>query len=333
MKRCLIHLFVLLIIVALVGCNKKGSSHDPKLVGIWQLERFELPERPIDEIEFFRNGTAIAKDKRYLQMGIPGIHSTWETHGNRIIFIQSDQAQAADYKISGSILTFIYDSAANHYAVYRRISQSMLRLNEPATELATDENIDMLRMQMEEYGRLPISDLVPRSDFPEFIDMTSLMGETTDELASDALAEQVQDDFLPLFDVDGMVAQQERQAAEDTRIRAGTAGNQFDFYNVLPRDGDTLRTMPTVPPRTADRPRERYYLQAGAFRNAQDADNLKASLALMGVEAQIQTIIGSDNTSIHRVRVGPISSRVDAEAVQRRLSDNRISADIIQVTP
>ena len=35
--------------------------------------------------------------------------------------------------------------------------------------------------------------------------------------------------------------------------------------------------------------RETFFLQAGAFQNAPDADNLKARLALVGVEATIQT--------------------------------------------
>ena len=119
-----------------------------------------------------------------------------------------------------------------------------------------------------------------------------------------------------------------------TTPSADTPKNQYDFYNVLPKEGDTTKTPPATQPQGSDKPKsDRYYLQAGAFKSAQDADNLKASLALMGVEARIQTIIGSDNTSIHRVRIGPIGSKADAETVQKKLGTSGVSTAIIKVTP
>ena len=56
-----------------------------------------------------------------------------------------------------------------------------------------------------------------------------------------------------------------------------------------------------------------YYLQAGAFQNAADADNLKARLALAGLEAQIQTATVPDKGVWHRVRMGPYSNAQDLE--------------------
>jgi cell division protein FtsN len=35
---------------------------------------------------------------------------------------------------------------------------------------------------------------------------------------------------------------------------------------------------------------EKFYLQAGAFEDPSEADNLKARLALMGVEASVQKV-------------------------------------------
>ena len=134
-------------------------------------------------------------------------------------------------------------------------------------------------------------------------------------------------------------AQDAAKAASDKKPQdkaAETPKNQYDFYNVLPKEGDSTKpAKPSTPPAAASaKPKaERYYLQAGAFKSAQDADNLKASLALMGVEARIQTIIGADNTSVHRVRVGPLTSQAEAESVQKKLSGSRVSTDIIKVTP
>jgi cell division protein FtsN len=50
---------------------------------------------------------------------------------------------------------------------------------------------------------------------------------------------------------------------------------------------------------------EKFYLQAGAFEDPSEADNLKARLALMGVEASVQKVDVPEKGTMHRVRVGP----------------------------
>jgi cell division septation protein DedD len=55
----------------------------------------------------------------------------------------------------------------------------------------------------------------------------------------------------------------------------------FDFYKVLPSDAPSELPSSATPAA----PTPRYYLQAGAFQNPNDADNLKAQLALLGVSA------------------------------------------------
>ena len=49
---------------------------------------------------------------------------------------------------------------------------------------------------------------------------------------------------------------------------------------------------------------EKYYLQAGAFEDPSEADNLKARLALMGVEASVQKVDVPDKGTMHRVLTG-----------------------------
>jgi len=73
-----------------------------------------------------------------------------------------------------------------------------------------------------------------------------------------------------------------------------------------------------------------YYLQAGAFREINDADATKAKLALMGVAATIAER-KSELGTLYRVRVGPFS---DIEAMNRarvRLSDNGVDAAVVKV--
>jgi cell division protein FtsN len=79
--------------------------------------------------------------------------------------------------------------------------------------------------------------------------------------------------------------------AEDKSAKADpNAKPRFDFYKILPGEqpvpGEQAKE-PQKPPAAAER--ETFFLQAGAFQNAPDADNLKARLALVGVEATIQT--------------------------------------------
>ncbi len=73
-----------------------------------------------------------------------------------------------------------------------------------------------------------------------------------------------------------------------------------------------------------------YYLQAGAFRELQDAESTKARLALMGVAATIAER-KSELGTLYRVRVGPFN---EVEAMNRarvRLSDNGVDAAVVRV--
>jgi cell division protein FtsN len=101
---------------------------------------------------------------------------------------------------------------------------------------------------------------------------------------------------------------------------------RFDFYRILP--GDEGQSLKRPLPATATK--EVFYLQAGAFQRASDADNLKARLALAGLEAQIQTATLDDKSVWHRVRLGPYS---DAQAMSHArdvLRENKIEPSIVR---
>ncbi|MBI3480206.1 MAG: SPOR domain-containing protein [Nitrosomonadales bacterium] len=93
---------------------------------------------------------------------------------------------------------------------------------------------------------------------------------------------------------------------------AGDGKQRFEFYKVL-TDKDT-------PARPAEKPSaskahqaeskpvaayDAQILQAGSFSNVNDAEKLKAKLALLGVEASIQTATIPDKGVWYRVRLGP----------------------------
>jgi cell division protein FtsN len=103
----------------------------------------------------------------------------------------------------------------------------------------------------------------------------------------------------------------------------------FDFYKVLP--GDAAGELP--PSAAPKAPTPRYYLQAGAFQNPNDADNLKAQLALLGVEAVIQTGEVADKGVFHRVRVGPFDAMDEVNRTRSLLAQNNIPATLVKEVP
>jgi cell division protein FtsN len=73
-----------------------------------------------------------------------------------------------------------------------------------------------------------------------------------------------------------------------------------------------------------------YYLQAGAFREPTDAENTRAKLALLGVEARVMER-QSENGTLYRVRVGPFAQLDAMNRVRGKLSDNGVDAAVVRV--
>jgi len=111
---------------------------------------------------------------------------------------------------------------------------------------------------------------------------------------------------------------------------AGHTKPRFDFYKILPgtEEAVTDKEFKRPPPVAA---KEVYFLQVAAFQNPPDADNMKARLALAGIEAQIQTATLPDGKVWHRVRVGPFASQDELSKSRTALKENNIEANLIKV--
>ena len=113
--------------------------------------------------------------------------------------------------------------------------------------------------------------------------------------------------------------------------------SRFDFYKILPggeEPSDKQRKVePTAPPAAPSTApsRETFFLQAGSFQNAPDADNLKARLALLGVEAGIETSAVPDKGIWHRVRVGPFTNVEEVNRVRDTLKQNGIQTQLVKM--
>lgn len=85
-----------------------------------------------------------------------------------------------------------------------------------------------------------------------------------------------------------------------------------------------------TPPSTAAVDPFSYFVQAGAFRNSDDAEAQRARLSLMGVEARVTEREQAGRT-VYRVRVGPFQNKDAADRVKDRLSGNGFDAALVRV--
>jgi|SRR5689334_21455382 len=129
-------------------------------------------------------------------------------------------------------------------------------------------------------------------------------------------------------------AEKTAPAAKPEAAKAPEGKPRFDFYKILPgneepaTDQQVKEAQQKAASTTA---KETFFLQAGAFQNAPDADNLKARLALLGVEASVQTTTVPDKGVWHRVRVGPYTSVEELNRTRDTLKQNGIETALIKV--
>ena len=110
---------------------------------------------------------------------------------------------------------------------------------------------------------------------------------------------------------------------------------RFDFYTILPElevfipESEINKTGRKPRPATDNIASEsgdkQYLLQAGSFRSSEDADRLKANLALLGVQSSIQSV-SINNDTWHRVRIGPFSDTRRLHETLDILKQNKIHA-------
>lgn len=113
---------------------------------------------------------------------------------------------------------------------------------------------------------------------------------------------------------------------------------RFEFYDILEgkkpsgSGGETAPAAPAATPPVTAAPEAgaHLYLQVGAFQKAQEAENLKARLALAGFEASIVAAEIAGKGTVHRVRVGPFASLEEMNRTRKELSDQGIAASPVK---
>ena len=118
---------------------------------------------------------------------------------------------------------------------------------------------------------------------------------------------------------------------EPEGIASESNARRYDFFTVLPEmevvvpEQELSREVPAL---TEDGVGS-YILQVASFRNADDAEQMKARLALLGNVASIQVVTVNEATW-HRVRIGPVEGARRADEIRRSLQDNGIDTLIMK---
>ena len=128
---------------------------------------------------------------------------------------------------------------------------------------------------------------------------------------------------------------------------------RFQFYDILPGKTDAVPDKEGKPviakeeskkeePKKEEKKEEKkseepkeskqpLFLQAGSFSTAQDADNQKAKLAFMGIEAVVQQVMVQDKT-YYRVRVGPYTKIDELNKTRTELAKSGIDSSLAKNT-
>jgi cell division protein FtsN len=111
--------------------------------------------------------------------------------------------------------------------------------------------------------------------------------------------------------------------------------DNFTFYEMLPnfevvvpeREAAVRGDAPAAP---ALERAGSYVLQVGSYRKFEEADRVRAQLALQGIESKVQRV-SVDNDTWHRVRVGPVTDLTELNRVRSRLKEAEMDVLVIRV--
>lgn len=111
---------------------------------------------------------------------------------------------------------------------------------------------------------------------------------------------------------------------------------RYDFYTILPQ---AETEVPDYEIKTRVREEmvgktktAKYVIQAGSFRVANEAENLRSKLALLGIQSYIEkTKMG--NVIWHRVKIGPYNNPSSVETLKDLLQKNGIGVVVTESAP
>ena len=102
--------------------------------------------------------------------------------------------------------------------------------------------------------------------------------------------------------------------------------------SLLPKDVGVVETPAEagIEPAVVSPAGMSYLIQVGAFRAPEDAEQMRARMAILGFEAKVSTV-ERDGVNWHRVRLGPYPSIENLNQARSRVEENGIDSIIIRV--
>ena len=109
---------------------------------------------------------------------------------------------------------------------------------------------------------------------------------------------------------------------------------QFDFYQILPNMevnvSEWVADDDKEPQPVGSEPGV-YILQVGSFEQYEAADEVKAKLALLGINADIQRVVINGRDIRHRVRVGPYNEPAKLQEAKDLLLANNLDFMLLKL--
>ena len=109
---------------------------------------------------------------------------------------------------------------------------------------------------------------------------------------------------------------------------------KFDFYKILPNREVNISEWVAEDKDAAQKPETEpglYVLQVGSYKTFDAADEATATLALLGIDADIQRVVINGQDVRHRVRIGPFSDPAKFDEVRRRLKENGMNFMVLKL--
>lgn len=108
--------------------------------------------------------------------------------------------------------------------------------------------------------------------------------------------------------------------------------SKYEFYELLPKSEITPAAVEEYKstPRDAKLDKQ-YVLQAGSFRNAADAEKMRAQLLLSGLSNVHTNLSSGSNGQWYRVRLGPFDNRSAMNKAHDKLARLNINAMAIRI--
>lgn len=111
------------------------------------------------------------------------------------------------------------------------------------------------------------------------------------------------------------------------------AKEEYDFYSLLPESEVVAPKVEAYASGEKDASKQNYayMIQAGSFRSAEEADKLRATLLLEGLNVTTSKVTNHNGSTWHRVMVGPFTSRSKLNSAQDTLARANTEGLVLKV--